>query len=57
MTAFEKAEKYRVQASASEHAPGHWTAFAEILLRGTLSAEEIGIARLIHSGFNTKEEA
>ena len=57
MTAFEKAEKYRVHISANAHESGLWTASAEILLKALLPDDELVIARMIHGGFKTKDEA
>ena len=57
MTALEKAEKYRVQVSANAHESGFWTASAAIFLKALLPDDEVVIARMIHGGFQTKDEA
>ena len=57
MTAFEKAEKYRVQISANAQESGFWTASAEIFLKPVFSEDEMLIARMIHGGFKTNDEA
>ena len=57
MTAFEQAEKYRVQISANAHESGFWTASAEFFLKALLADDDLVIARMIHGGFKTKDEA
>ena len=57
MTVFEKAEKYRVQISATAHESGFWIASAEIFHKALLPSDDLVIARMIHSGFKTKDEA
>ena len=57
MTAFDKAERYRVQVSANAHESGFWTASAEIFDKALHQDDELIIARMIHGGFKTKDEA